>query len=233
VVVFQFQTSRSFEEVALRFVHREARNALRVFLLTRLQRTDAKKDLTQRVMLCTWLTELFLDQLNQLKDRNSDEYEQCVNEFRDFLTQYQAYLQLNRETTFELIASHGRIDELLFYANLIGEHERVLEYHLQRGNHDAALTVLESLKDDISTDELFYKYSPILMHFVPERMVDVLMKVEFLDACKLIPALMRYESSQQQQQSFSSSQSALSSGGADSQVLLSFCSCFFVWMSIN
>ena len=61
------QTSRSFEEVALRFVHREARDALRVFLLTRLQRTDPKKDISQRVMLCTWLTELFLNQLNQVR----------------------------------------------------------------------------------------------------------------------------------------------------------------------
>ena len=138
---------RSFEEVALRFVQRKATDALRVFLMTRLERTDAKREVTQRVMLCTWLTELFLDQLNQLKDGGSgrsggggggasgsgasDEYEQCVADFRAFLIQYKQYLQLNRDTTFDLIASHGRIDELLFYAQLIGEHERVIQHHLQ------------------------------------------------------------------------------------------------------
>ncbi len=152
------RANHSFEEVALRFVQRKATDALRVFLMTRLERTDAKREVTQRVMLCTWLTELFLDQLNQLKDGGSgrsggssgnangfgggggggasasgasDEYEQCVADFRAFLIQYKQYLQLNRDTTFDLIASHGRIDELLFYAQLIGEHERVIQHHLQ------------------------------------------------------------------------------------------------------
>ena len=168
----------------------------------------------------------------QFNDRTGVEYEQRVDEFREFLEDNQYFLQLNRETIFELISSHGRIDELLFYAKLVCEHERVIQHHLQRGNHRDALDVLTQLDDDARHDDLFYKYSPILMHFVPVEMVELLMHVEFLDACKLIPALMRYESSQQQQQQqqqqpFSSSlgsvpqpngQALPVSGNADSQV---------------
>jgi hypothetical protein len=167
------QTGRSFEEVALRYVHVEARDALRIFLSTRLERTDPKKDLTQRVMLCTWLTEIYLDKLNSLKDSMgaAELYEECVQEFRHFLQTQQTYLQLNRDTTFELIASHGRTDELLFYADLSGEHERVIQHHLQRGNYDAALDALAQLTSPTlsasgeSHEELYYKYSPILMRF--------------------------------------------------------------------
>jgi hypothetical protein len=92
------QTHCSFEEVSLRFIHCEApaaKDALREFLRTRLKFTEKKvlhssndqtqldnrcvhphswnlvrsQDKTQRVMLCTWLTELYLDRINQLRDR--------------------------------------------------------------------------------------------------------------------------------------------------------------------
>jgi hypothetical protein len=51
---------------------------------------------------------------------NGDEYETFLFEFRSFLREYKDCLELNRETTFDLIASHGRIEEMLYFAELIG-----------------------------------------------------------------------------------------------------------------
>jgi len=60
-------TTRSFEEVTLRFVDAGERDALRYYLVARLLRTR-KTDLTQRMMLATWLVEFFLAKANDLED---------------------------------------------------------------------------------------------------------------------------------------------------------------------
>lgn len=60
-------TTRSFEEVTLRFVDAGERDALRYYLVARLLRTR-KTDLTQRMMLATWLVEFFLAKANDLDD---------------------------------------------------------------------------------------------------------------------------------------------------------------------
>jgi hypothetical protein len=40
---------------------------------------------------------------------------------------------LHGPTTYTLISSHGRIDELLYYAMLIEDYERVISYYIQNG----------------------------------------------------------------------------------------------------
>lgn len=60
-------TTRSFEEVTLRFVDAGERDALRYYLVARLLRTR-KTDLTQRMILATWLVEFFLAKANDLDD---------------------------------------------------------------------------------------------------------------------------------------------------------------------
>lgn len=49
---------------------------------------------------------------------------------------------LDRATTFHLISSHGRMEELLFYSELIKDYERVVGHHMQKGDYEAALGVL-------------------------------------------------------------------------------------------
>jgi vacuolar protein sorting-associated protein 18 len=79
------QSSKSFEEVTLRFVDIGERDALRYYLISRLERTrktariiynpyldielkSINQDLTQRMMLATWLVEFYLSKCNQLDD---------------------------------------------------------------------------------------------------------------------------------------------------------------------
>ena len=79
------QCSVTFEEVSLKFLDVGERDALRSYLISRLERTrrtvgtpwsfsvawftyDTLQDLSQRMMLATWLVEFYLSKCNELDD---------------------------------------------------------------------------------------------------------------------------------------------------------------------
>lgn len=209
------KTLRSFEELALLFVQRNERAALRTLLMRKLARLRPGRDQTQITALCTWLIEIHLERLNEARDalRNFDAdnagaaagaagadkarqnkraaLEQraalCNDELRAFEREWKAHL--DRRTTLALIGAHGREDELLAYASLVGDHARVVEHHLQCGEYGKALDVL-CQQDNL---ELYYKYSPPLMHHAPHDTVNVWIGEPRLEPRRLIPALMRYD----------------------------------------
>lgn len=94
------QSSRSFEYVSLRFVDADERDALRIYLSDRLDLLD-KRERTQRMMLATWLVEIYLSKCNTLEDivaaesATSDveslriEREMMEEDMRNFVTTYQ------------------------------------------------------------------------------------------------------------------------------------------------
>jgi hypothetical protein len=184
------RTTKSFEEVALKFIQMNERDALRTFLIFKLESLRSE-DKTQLTILCTWLVEIFLNKLNQLKDAgNQKAYEMSHDDFRHFLEEHHPHL--NPQTTFHLMASHGRIHEMLLYASLIGDFERVVSHQIQ---HEKYLPALEVMARHVSED-LFYKFAPVLMSKVPFPTVNVLLAVgNVLTPRKLIPTLMRYNPS--------------------------------------
>jgi len=194
------KTSRPFEEVALKFSELEDHSALKEFLVHKLHESSQR---TQKVILCTWLTEIYLDKLNEFPDELDEGSGEDVaarsallREFQTFLKDYHYHSCLDPATTFHLISSHGRINELLFYADLIGDFDRVLAHHMQRKEYGAALAVLADLpSEDMEKEkaaDYLYKFSPTLMLEEPERTVSIWLKKRFLDPTRLIPALVRY-----------------------------------------
>jgi tetratricopeptide (TPR) repeat protein len=190
---FYAKSSRQFEEVALRFVGIGERDALKSFLVHKMDNLR-KVDATQLTCIASWLTEIYLDKLNALKDTEGDaeadgQYERLLEDFRQFLADNTD--NLNPATTFNLISSHGRVEELLFYANLVEDHELVISHHIQCGEYLMALSVLAKLTG--RNDDVYYKFSPVLMHHAPEQTVNAWMAAPFLDPKRLLPALMRYD----------------------------------------
>jgi hypothetical protein len=61
------KTQRSFEEISLKFLNLNEQNALQVYLLHKLEniKHSKNKDATQMTLISTWLTEIYLDKLNQ------------------------------------------------------------------------------------------------------------------------------------------------------------------------
>ena len=188
------ETQTSFEEVALKFIALEDKDALKQFLTHKLDTLKSSEKM-QVTMIVVWLTEIWLNQLGQLKERGEEtsaRYERIQDEFRKFLAiaRVKDCISENRSTVYDLIASHGDIEDLVFFAVLIQDFERVISHHIQQNNYSAALELMSKQLNK----ELFYKFSPMLMQHVPHDTVNAwIAKKDQLDARRLIPALVQYD----------------------------------------
>jgi vacuolar protein sorting-associated protein 18 len=205
------KSSKPFEDVALSFIDHSEHDALRKYLLVKLGSLP-KKAIMQRTLVASWLIELFMAKLNHLDDTISTKAEIATSadaqtngtagaaetqkqlpvvrkEFQDFVSKYKS--DLDRKTTYEIIGSHGREEELLFYANAVDDANYVINYWVQRERWQEAMSVLKKQ----TQPDMFYKYSTVLMAApgVAIELVEVLMRQgSTLEAKKLIPALLNY-----------------------------------------
>ncbi|CAO3649927.1 unnamed protein product [Cunninghamella blakesleeana] len=115
--------------------------------------------------------------------------EEILDEFKTFIESYSAHL--HSSTTFDLLSSHGRNNELLFYALLIGDYDKVINYWIVQKNWSKALEILCKQ----TNSGIFYKYSPVLMENEPYETVNVWMRQTNLNPNLLIPSLLRYDHS--------------------------------------
>ncbi|KAI1041940.1 hypothetical protein LB505_009657 [Fusarium chuoi] len=63
---------------------------------------------------------------------------------------------------YDVISSHGREGELLYFANAVNDYNYVLSYWVQRERWNEVLNVLKKQTDP----EVFYRYSSVLMTYV-------------------------------------------------------------------
>ena len=218
------KTKRSFEEVSLKFISTNTqtssdptlqlklKKALKTYLLEKLK-CLAKNDKTQKTILCMWLVEMYLNEMNDLdnldgsSEYNSVQLTQLIDEFKSFLKNHKNQVcGLNREcaeTTYQLISAHGQMSILLYFAELIEDYERMMTHYIQEDEHVKAVKLLVNVvghhtfkrkqKPPEKVIELFYKFSPTLMEHAPKVTVDAWMAMRnYLDPSKLIPALVRY-----------------------------------------
>ena len=194
------KSSRPFEQVALTFIDHGEQDALRRYLLTKLG-TYKKSSIMQRTMIASWLIEIYMSKLNSLDDtittkaqlnentstaESKDELDVIRHEFRNFVTKYKS--DLDNQTTYDIISSHGREYELLAYATAIDDYNYVLSYWVQRERWQESLDVLKKQTDPA----IFYRYGSVLMANVPSELVDIMTRHDELDPIKLIPALLTY-----------------------------------------
>ncbi|XP_072541366.1 vacuolar protein sorting-associated protein 18 homolog [Salminus brasiliensis] len=185
-------TQNYFEEIALKFIEAKQEEALKEFLLKKLGNLKSSEK-TQITLLVTWLTELYLNRLGQLEADESKRklFLETREEFRDFLcsTKYKDFFYNNRSTIYDLLASHGNVDDMVYFSVIMQDYERVISHHCQHDDYSAALEVLSKHCDE----KLFYKFSPVLMQHIPKKVVDAWIKMgNRLDPKKLIPALVNY-----------------------------------------
>nr|XP_025614423.1 vacuolar sorting protein 18 isoform X2 [Arachis hypogaea] len=185
----------SFEEVTLKFISAGEQDALRTFLLRKLDNLE-KGDKCQITMISTWATELYLDKINRLLledesslENSNSEYQSTIQEFRAFLSDSKD--ELDEATTMKLLESYGRVDELVYFASLKGHYEIVVHHYIQQGEAKKALEVLQ--KPSVPED-LQYKFAPDLIALDAYETVESWMATKNLNPRKLIPAMMRYSS---------------------------------------
>lgn len=204
------KSSKNFEEVCLALLDREEQDALRQYLITQLS-TYRTGHAMQRTMIAGWLVEMFMAKLNMLEDElagaetgvsEEDEdgdatlapartavlgsLEAVRGEFQEFVMRHK--VDLDTQLVYDVVGSHGREEELLFFATAISDYNFVLTYWIQRERWDEALSTLKKQTDP----EVFYKHSNVLMQNAAAGMVDILLRQIHLDPQKLIPALLAY-----------------------------------------
>ncbi|KAI0286980.1 Pep3/Vps18/deep orange family-domain-containing protein [Russula aff. rugulosa BPL654] len=192
------QCSIPFEDVALKFLDVNERDALRSYLMLRLDQTR-KSDLTQRMMLATWLVEFYLskyDELDDLTALSSAQYDvENVKTERSILEEdLRRFLESHKDdlephTVYELIQSHGRTDMYLFYAALIGDFECVVEHWILEEEWVKAIDAISRQ----SNLELYYQFGPVLMRNAPRDTVDSWIRQPTLDPLRLVPALLQFQ----------------------------------------
>ncbi|CCE32209.1 probable DigA protein [Claviceps purpurea 20.1] len=194
------RSNKPFEDIALSLIDNNQPDALRQFLLTKLANTK-KTAVIQRVIVASWLVEVFMAKLDSLDDTILTQAELSENlnpaetkrlldsvraEYQDFVNKYKN--ELDRKTVYDIISTHGREGELLYFANAVNDYHYVLSYWVQRERWPEVLTVLKKQTDA----DVFYRYSSVLMTHVAQEMVDILMRFPDLQPRRLIPALLEY-----------------------------------------
>jgi hypothetical protein len=194
------KSSKPFEQVALTFIDNDQQDALRKYLLTKLT-TLKKSSIMQRIMIASWLIEIFMAKLNSLDDtiitkaelseslnpaQTRDQLDMVRSEYQEFVTKYKS--DLDRKTTYDIISSHGREEELLFFASAVNDYNYVLAYWVQRERWTETLNVLKKQTDPT----IFYKYSSVLITHVANELVEILTRHADLEPRNLIPALLNY-----------------------------------------
>ncbi|KAI7799511.1 vacuolar protein sorting-associated protein 18 homolog [Triplophysa rosa] len=185
-------TQNYFEEIALKFIEAKQEDALKEFLIKKLNNLKPSEK-TQITLLATWLTELYLNRLGQLEaeDGKQHVFQETREEFRSFLKspKHKDCFYNNRNTIYDLLASHGDVDNMVYFSVIMQDYERVISHYCQHDDYSAALEVLSKHCDD----RLFYKFSPVLMQHIPKKVVDAWIKMGHrLDPKNLIPALVNY-----------------------------------------
>ena len=186
------QSEKPFEEIALKLMHE--RKALQKYIESKLSGLGSDMN-AQKTLLSTWLVEIYLDNINHNYMKNDDSVSEAEKQLQKFLEEHQ--FDLDEETTCDLLQSHGRIEDWVFFADLRKKHEMVMLHHINQQEIRKALGKLSQI-DPNGKENLLYKFAPIFMKYEPKRSVEILIELAKqkkgqIDAKKLLPALMNVD----------------------------------------
>lgn len=206
------QSTEPFESVALELLKLKTNNdanihhdALKNFLQTRMRMRNQTP--LQQKIISSWLVEVYMEQLDEIDDQLalliSDVDDKGASERRsaaeirraETKTAFQQFVTsntkiLDKGTVYEIISSHGRRAELLYYATSIGDTEYVVGYWIRNEAWTDALQVL--LKENEVS--LVYRYATVLLTSSPKETVDTWMLMTSIEPEKLIGPILQYSS---------------------------------------
>ncbi|XP_014226256.1 vacuolar protein sorting-associated protein 18 homolog [Trichogramma pretiosum] len=183
----------SFEEVCLKFMEKNQMEALKTFLVKKLEGLRPQ-DKTQITMLVVWIVELFVSQMGEIRCSESTTYQQnpryveLQKLFDSFLAidKVDDCVRKNRSVICNILASHGDKDILLKLSIMNRNYEEVIRQQLYKRNFLEALEVLKSQPNK----ELFYQFISTLLDELPKPTVAaIIAQGSLLKPSRLIPAL--------------------------------------------
>ncbi|XP_032674629.1 vacuolar protein sorting-associated protein 18 homolog isoform X2 [Odontomachus brunneus] len=185
-------THSSFEEISLKFLQEWQIEALKTFLRKKLDGFKMQ-DKTQITMIVIWVTELFMNQMGALRSSNTSylhdpHYIELQNQFDQFLAipKVEECIRKNRNTIYDLMASHGDKENLINLTVMHRNYEEVIRQNLYKSDYVGALGVLKNQNNK----DLFYQFAGILLQELPRPTVAALISQgSLLKPVKLLPAL--------------------------------------------
>jgi len=188
------KTKCSFEEVTLKFMDLEEKNALKNYLKKKLE-TLKSSEKTQITLIVIWLVEIYQNKLGHLRE-SGDNTPESQAEFRNLEEEFLALLRQqrveecirnNKEVVYSLLGSHGDQRSLVYLAQALRDTDRVVQYNLRNKQYQAVLSILTTE----ANPELFYSYCPVLLQSLPKQTVDTLVSMsKLLSPSRLLPALL-------------------------------------------
>ena len=85
------------------------------------------------------------------KEKVNKEYGKKLKSFREFLSKTKD--SKNVETIFQVLQSHGKIDECIKYAEIIERYDTVIVHYINKQEHEKALMKVTEIKDEVKRNE--------------------------------------------------------------------------------
>ncbi|XP_050332162.1 vacuolar protein sorting-associated protein 18 homolog [Bactrocera neohumeralis] len=187
---FYAETSKPFEEISLKFMELDTKKPIIRYAKKRLAMLE--NDPNKIMVLVIWLVDLYLTQINYPR-RSAQERAEWQSEFDEFMqgARVADCARQNKEPICNLLKEHADSHNIAQFAISIGDYEEVIEQQIGSKKFKEALRTLTQ-QDNL---ELYYKYCPILMDYLPHETVDTLMSQgRKFDIKELIPTLVLQES---------------------------------------
>ena len=102
---------------------------------------------------------------------------------------------MNEETIFQVLQSHGKIDECIKYAELIERYDTVIVHYINKQEHDKALRKVTEIKDELKRNETMLRYASIFVNKCAKLTIEELRKSQYrkIEIAKLMPAFMNIQ----------------------------------------
>ncbi|XP_054729597.1 vacuolar protein sorting-associated protein 18 homolog [Anastrepha obliqua] len=186
---FYAESSKPFEQVSLKFMKLENKKPIIRYVKKRLAKLD--NDPEKISVLVVWLIDLYLTQINYPR-RSAQERAEWQSEFDEFMqgARVADSARQNKEAIRNLLKEHADVHNIAQFAIANGDYEEVIEQQIGVEKFKDALHTLTQ-QDNL---QLYYKYCPILMEYVPHETIATLMSQgRKLDIKELIPTLVVQE----------------------------------------
>ncbi|EGR29063.1 vacuolar sorting protein, putative [Ichthyophthirius multifiliis] len=135
-----------------------------------------------------------LQKLKKVTINKSQQVNQLKKSFQQFLQEN--LNELDEQTVFELMQSHGRIDDCLKFAESVQNYENVIIHYINDQNYEKVLEYLGKINQKDIVMEILYKYCHIFLQYKPKEVIDFLIKnAQDYQFSKLISGLMNIKSS--------------------------------------
>ena len=171
------ESSFRIENVISKFMRSGGQEHVEIYLnqlLEGIKYNPEKK--MQRSILCSWLCELQLGKITKLKSESegiiaeiekaqkqliTELYDKEIEKFNIFLEEYQN--DLESETVFQLLQSHGRLNDCLLFSSLKKDYEMIALHYINKHDYKQAIEVINNIDKEKLRTKIMKKYISIFM----------------------------------------------------------------------